>query len=104
MKKRSGDIIFLRKIVPGAADDSFGVEVAKLAGIPDLVIGRARTLLKQLEQSKEPVSKAPEPLDEQISLMQMGDSPLRKKLSSISVETLTPIEAMNMLYELKQLL
>ena len=104
VKKRSGDIIFLRKIVPGAADDSFGVEVAKLAGIPDLVIGRARTLLKQLEQSKEPVSKAPEPLDEQISLMQMGDSPLRKKLSSISVETLTPIEAMNMLYELKQLL
>ncbi len=102
VKKRGGDIIFLRKIIPGAADDSFGVEVAKLAGIPEPIIKRAHALLRQLEQHPEPETRLP--LDNQITLMDLGDSPLRKKLSSLSVETMTPIEAMNALYELKQLL
>lgn len=52
VKKRQGDMIFLRKIVPGAADDSYGIEVAKLAGIPDRVITRAREILKDLESAR----------------------------------------------------
>ena len=47
VRRRDGEIVFLRKIVPGAADDSYGVEVAKLAGLPDRVVRRARELLKK---------------------------------------------------------
>ena len=103
VKKRGGDIVFLRKIVPGAADDSYGVEVAKLAGLPDRVISRARELLRDLEGGA-PVRTVTVAADDQISIMSMENDALRKKLERISVETLTPIEAMNALYELKQML
>ena len=105
VKKRAGDMIFLRKIVPGAADDSYGVEVAKLAGLPDKLISRARQILKELEDGAP--AKAPKtaasPAD-QISMLDMGSSELRAALEKINVETLTPIEAMNELYKLKQML
>ena len=55
VKKRGEDVIFLRKIVPGAADDSFGIEVARLAGIPDKVVSRARTILKELESGNSDI-------------------------------------------------
>ena len=103
VKKRGGDILFLRKIVPGAADDSYGVEVAKLAGLPDRVITRARELLRELE-SGAPVRTVTVAASDQLSITSMENDALRRKLDSISVETLTPIEAMNALYELKQML
>ena len=103
VKKRGGDILFLRKIVPGAADDSYGVEVAKLAGLPDRVITRARELLKELE-SGAPVRTVTVAASDQLSITSMENDALRRRLESISVETLTPIEAMNALYELKQML
>jgi len=103
VKKRGSDIVFLRKIVPGAADDSYGVEVAKLAGLPDKVISRARELLKSLENGA-PVRTVTVAADDQISITSMENDALRKKLESLAVETMTPIEAMNALFELKKML
>ena len=103
VKKRHGDIVFLRKIVPGAADDSYGVEVAKLAGLPDKVISRARELLRSLENGA-PVRTVTVAADDQISITSMENDLLRKKLEAMAVETMTPIEALNALYELKKLI
>jgi len=106
VKKRGDKMIFLRKIVPGATDDSFGVEVAKLAGLPGSVITRARQILEDLENddSPRPVKvREPEP-DDQISMLDLSSQQVAQALSAISVETLTPIEAMNELYKLKKML
>ena len=105
VKKRQGDMIFLRKIVPGAADDSYGIEVAKLAGIPDRVITRAREILRDLESgAPERAKPAAAPVSDQVSMLDMQSDELRRALESITVETLTPIEALNQLYHLKQML
>ncbi|MDO4845695.1 MAG: DNA mismatch repair protein MutS, partial [Oscillospiraceae bacterium] len=106
VKKRQGEMIFLRKIVPGPAQASYGVEVAKLAGLPEQVITRARTLLAQLESGEAPSAQAATAVqpDDQISLGELRDEELRKRLEEISPETLTPIEALNLLYELKKML
>ena len=105
VKKRGDQMIFLRKIVPGATDDSYGIEVAKLAGIPNVVISRAREILEELET--EGVVHAPvvqkEPED-QVSMMDLTGQQIISALSAITVETLTPIEAMNELYKLKKML
>ena len=103
VKKRQGEMIFLRKIVPGAADRSYGVEVAKLAGLPDKVVSRARTILKELESGAVQQVQVLQQ-DDQVSLMDMDAITIRDKLDKITVETLTPIEAMNVLYELKQMI
>ena len=103
-KKKKDDIIFLRKIVPGGADQSYGIEVAQLAGVPNHVIDRARDILDELHQQgwvpAAPAAAAPE--SGQISLGDMGSAEVAEILRRTSVETLTPIEAMNLLYELKQ--
>lgn len=106
VKKRGDDITFLRKIVKGGVDDSYGIAVAKLAGIPDSVIKRANVILKELESEKvgyikNEQSKTDENLD-QIPLLSSGDEKVIKKLKDLSLDTLTPIEAMNVLYNLKQ--
>jgi DNA mismatch repair protein MutS len=106
VKKRGDQMIFLRKIVPGATDDSFGIEVAKLAGIPNTVINRAREILQELEsQNGKPaaVTAAPEPVD-QMSMLDLRSQQVCAALEAISVETLTPIEAMNELYRIKKML
>ena len=104
VKKRGSDMIFLRKIVPGGADRSYGVEVAKLAGLPEKVVTRARAILKELEAGGGvPVQTAPAETD-QMSMMDLDAVSIREKLAAISVETLTPIEAMNVLYQLKQMI
>jgi len=105
VKKRQGDMIFLRKIIPGPAQASYGVEVAKIAGIPDGVIHRARTLLRQLEEGGAPVPMQMQAaLTDQMSLVDVSGAELRQRLEAVSLDTLTPIEAMNLLYELKKLL
>ena len=105
VKKRRDDIIFLRKIVPGGTDDSFGIEVAKLAGLPAPVVSRARSILRSLEESRVPqAAPAVREDDGQISMTDVGAAELRSRLEQVSVETMTPIEAMNFLYELKKLL
>ena len=99
----------MRRIVPGGADDSYGIEVAKLAGIPDSVINRAKEILKELTFddafSKKKVIKTKayeEPVD-QLSLIPDNNNAVCEKLNSIDLNTLTPIEAMNLLYELKKM-
>ncbi len=105
VKKRGDKMIFLRKIVPGATDDSFGVEVAKLAGLPNSVITRARQILQQLEEQVSAPKPIPrEQTDDQISMLDLRTQQVCQALEAISVETLTPIEAMNELYKLKKML
>ena len=106
VKKRGDQMIFLRKIVPGATDDSYGVEVAKLAGLPNAVITRAREILTELESENGIVREAPVPAeaDDQISMIDLSAQQIRSALEAITVETLTPIEAMNELYKLKKML
>ena len=106
VKKRGEQMIFLRKIVPGATDDSYGIEVAKLAGLPAAVVRRAREILQELEETgiaPPPTHPAPEP-EQQVSLMDMTGQEVLAALRRLSVETLTPIEAMNELYRLKKML
>ena len=99
-------MIFLRKIVPGATDDSFGVEVAKLAGLPNSLITRARQILQELESqdAPRPAKQLAEDADDQISMLDLRSQQVCQVLESLSVETLTPIEAMNELYKLKKML
>jgi len=106
VKKRGDKMIFLRKIVPGATDDSYGVEVAKLAGLPNAVINRAREILEELESEAGVVHVHPamSEQDDQISMIDLTQQQVCNALQSISVETLTPIEAMNELYKLKKML
>mgnify|MGYP002519388082 CR=1 FL=1 len=106
VKKRGDQMIFLRKIVPGATDDSYGIEVAKLAGLPAPVISRAREILQELESEAgvvRVIPQAAEPTD-QVSMMDLSAQQVVAALEGISVETLTPIEAMNELYKLKKML
>ncbi|MDR2665467.1 MAG: DNA mismatch repair protein MutS [Oscillospiraceae bacterium] len=106
-KKRGDDIIFLRKIVPGGADDSYGIEVAKLAGIPSRVINRAKAALRELESSPGLPSGADDDgagAKSQISLGDIGARELAERLRSANVDAITPLEALNLLNDLKKLI
>lgn len=103
VKKRGDDITFLRRIVPGCADGSYGIEVAKLAGVPSSVVERAKVVLRELESGAiQPVYRAPAAEEEemQISFGSSNAEEIVDKLKNIDVNTLTPIEAMSVLYEL----
>ena len=101
VKTRGEDIIFLRKILPGGADRSYGIEVAKLAGLPDGVLQRARKILQELEADSGPrVLPRQEP--DQVSLTAIGEGEVMDALRRCQPDALTPIEAMSLLYELKQ--
>lgn len=104
-KKRDDDVIFLRKIVRGGADDSYGIEVAKLAGVPQVVVDDAKRILAQLESGEKVRTVfAPVNDDMQMSLSATTSGLALQKLEKLQVDTLTPIEALNILYELKKLL
>ncbi len=101
-KKRGDEIVFLRKIVRGGTDDSYGVEVAKLAGVPETVIRRAKDVLAELEStapSPAPLTAGREESD-QISLGNLAGQALIDELIRMDVNTLTPIEAMNTLFQI----
>ena len=105
-KKKKGEVIFLRKIVRGGADQSYGIEVAKLAGVPDRVVRRAREILEELENGSAPVGAdvpiGPSSHVEQISRGDLGGQSVLNKLRMTDVNILSPIEALNLLAELKQ--
>ncbi len=111
VKKRGDDITFLRRIIRGGADGSYGIEVAKLAGVPDSVVKRARKILEQLEilNGKDPEHKNIATLthdvpkyvaSEQVSFGFNSSNELLEEIKTIDVNTLTPIEAMSKLYEI----
>lgn len=107
VKKRGDDITFLRRIVRGPADDSYGIEVAKLAGIPDAVVARAKEILRSLDEEGAALPsrtkerfEMPDEGPAQMSLLPMAQSSVLDRLREIDVNTLTPIEALQTLYEL----
>ena len=104
-KKQGGTLIFLRKIVPGSADDSYGIEVAKLAGVPDAVVKKAKQYLAELESGggvELSVSHAAAPMDEQVSMLDVAGGELARELQALDLNTITPLEALNLLYQLKK--
>ncbi len=103
-KKQNGQLIFLRKIVRGAADDSYGIEVAKLAGVPDSVITKAKSYLRELESGKSDMpAKSAAPSEGQMTLGDVGADEVRERLRRLSLDTTTPLEALSLLYELKRM-
>ena len=107
-KKRGDSVTFLRKIVRGGTDDSYGIEVAKLAGVPAEVIRRAREILAEIESEnpapKQSAKSADEPLDLFTVMANDKNAEVADALRTADLNTMTPIEAMNLLYTLKQTL
>ena len=104
VKKRGEDITFLRRIVSGGADQSYGIEVAKLAGIPDSVVKRARQILKQLESGKpEATKKKAEVEQTSISFTPPGEAEAIFRLKHLDINNLTPMQAIGVLSELAEL-
>ncbi len=109
-KKRGEDIIFLRKIVPGPTDDSYGIEVARLAGVPAEITKRAKQVLASLEEQRPVVeAKKSRSVDDDGGQMNLsfGDiaaDEIKERLLKTDINTLTPIEAMNLIYEWKKML
>lgn len=112
VKKKGDDIVFLRKIKPGGADRSYGIEVAKLAGIPQLVIDRAKGILDELDAADinkygKYKKKTAKPLDGQLDLLSAGalsksEREVIDEIRSIDATAMTPLDALNKLYELQQ--
>ncbi len=110
VKEWKGDIVFLRKLVPGPADKSYGIEVARLAGVPQRVVKRAREILIDLEKQRDKKSIIVEKrksllsedhLKQTFQKYNEKQSELSEKLSSINLDSLTPIQALNILHQWK---
>jgi DNA mismatch repair protein MutS len=121
VKEKGDDIVFLRKIVKGGADKSYGIQVAKLAGVPDMVIDRAKEIVEQLSDNditqkvqsiqvtgkseKKKVKKY-----DQVDLAQMSlfdtvsDADVIEELSKVDISNLTPLDALNTLYKLQNMI
>ena len=107
-KKRNDNITFLRKIVKGATDDSYGIEVAKLAGVPGEVIKRAKEILASIEENvsipdvNTKKKNAPSMEMDSISIFDVSESQVIDELKNVDINTLSPYEAMSFLFELKK--
>ncbi len=113
VKERGAQVAFLRRIVPGAADKSYGIHVARLAGLPKTVTKRAEALLAALEAKQEKVQAAetdgreetaapPAQIDAALGMGSLFGSTLREALCSLDIMTMTPLEALNELYRLQE--
>lgn len=108
-EKKGRDIIFLRKVVRGSADESYGIQVAHLAGVPDIVVNRAAEILEELERNdlgKKGRIKKGLNIDGQISIMDYnsrneGEEYVLKNIKALDAQNLTPLEALNKLFEMK---
>ena len=118
VKEKGDDIVFLRKIVKGGADKSYGIQVAKLAGVPEMVIDRAKEIAEQLSDNDilekvqsiavdhKDTKHKPVKYDE-VDLSQMSlfdtvkDEDVIKELKEIDISNLTPLDALNTLYKLQ---
>ncbi len=113
VKEVNNRVLFLRKLVPGGTEHSFGIHVAEMAGMPKSVVHRSKDILKQLEQSNssndisKPISTiAPEREGYQLSIFQFDDPVLkqiRDQIKNLDINNLTPIEALNKLNEIKKI-
>ena len=106
VKETGGGIVFLRRVEPGAADRSYGIEVAKLAGLPHEVIERAREVLAEHENAEHQVtghlSPGADPPPAQLTIFTPLSQPVLEKLREVDLNRLTPLEALNLLAELKR--
>jgi DNA mismatch repair protein MutS len=106
VKETGGGIVFLRKVEPGAADRSYGIEVAKLAGLPNEVIARAREVLAEHESverlATDHLSPGAMPPPTQLTIFTPLSQPVLEKLREVDLNRLTPLEALNLLAELKK--
>jgi len=106
VKETGGGIVFLRQVEPGAADRSYGIEVAKLAGLPNEVVNRAREVLVQHEFAEQQVSShlspGATPAAAQLTIFTPLSQPVLEKLREVDLNRLTPLEALNLLAELKK--
>jgi DNA mismatch repair protein MutS len=105
VKEDGESIVFLRSLVPGGADRSYGVEVARLAGLPGEVIGRARALLRELEGAPAAGPRLPAPpipAADQLALFGPEPHPVVERLKAVEVEQMTPVQALVLLAELCQ--
>jgi len=113
VKEWDGEVIFLHEVKRGAADRSYGVQVAQLAGLPKAVVERARVVLEALEQGEREGGTAQKALIDDLPLFsatpsapppaQKGPSEVEQRLSDIQPDTLTPLDALSLIYELKTL-
>jgi DNA mismatch repair protein MutS len=106
VKEKGDDIIFLRKIAKGGADKSYGIQVAKIAGVPDFVIQRSKEILNDLSDSditKKTKNLTAKQEAYQINLFEPKNNPLKERLDKVNINSVTPIEALNILNELKDL-
>ncbi len=114
VREHKGEIVFLRRVVPGGANKSYGIDVARLAGLPKSVVARARGVMTQLECSSDALTRTSTP---QLSLLQPADAslarlpamgaaalpdPLAARLAAIDIDRTTPLEALQILAELKK--
>ncbi len=113
VKELNNKVIFLRKLVPGGSEHSFGIHVAKMAGMPRKIVNRANNILKQLEEShnidnlNKKVKKTTKEADYQLSFFQLDDpvlSQIKEDILNIDINTLTPVEALMKLNEIKKLI
>jgi len=118
IKEYGEKVIFLRKIIAGGSDRSFGIHVAQMAGLPIEVIDRAREVLKNLEsnildpnaevedstEQKPKLKKEPKLKTAQLTFFDPVERKLRERLNSVDTNNLTPIEALNLLADLKKIL
>ncbi len=106
-KKRGDSVTFLRRIVRGGADDSYGIEVAALAGLPTQIIRRAKDILAEIESKEERPQLSPTVLTQtdemQLTVGDMRSEEIIRRLENLDVNTLTPIEAINLLFELQKI-
>ena len=101
VKERGNDIVFLRRIVPGGTDKSYGVHVARLAGLPKKVLERANEILAEYDNGNENVSAVKNIESRQQSMDSLFTSSLSEQILKLDVMSMTPIEAMNALYKLQ---
>ena len=118
VKEKGDDIVFLRKIIKGGADKSYGIQVARLAGVPDIIIDRAREIVEQLSDNDitekmqkiavhVPGEKKKTPRYDEVDLTQMSlldtvtDEDVLNELQEIDISNLTPLDALNTLYRLQ---
>jgi DNA mismatch repair protein MutS len=104
VKEEKGEVIFLRKIIPGGVDKSYGIHVGKLAGLPKSVVHRAQEILDELEgdgKTAKPSVKSPPKSLAQIPLF-AEKSPVLEELAKLEIDSLTPLEALTKLYELQK--
>jgi DNA mismatch repair protein MutS len=103
VQETADDVLFLRKLVPGGSAHSFGIHVAKMAGMPKWILERSKQMLQQLEASRHAAETGEEPL--QLSMFQLDDPLLedvRKQILALNIDELTPVEALMQLNDLKR--